>query len=180
MDHDLPMERVIDLDEAAAEIADRAPGWRARGLTVGRVTWRDETAPWPQLLETDRSLVNDPDSIGVLISGPAEAEMSVVLFRGGWADVDFFAGMDDAGTLPASGIASAREFGVQLDDWVARVFGQSFYSGEPVTGSSSAPVVRVLVEVQRSTAERAQLLLRVGARKAQPLSPRARCRPRVS
>ncbi|MFD0274127.1 hypothetical protein ACFVHB_09475 [Kitasatospora sp. NPDC127111] len=131
MDHDLPMERVIDLDEAAAEVADRAPGWRASDLTVGRVTWRDEAAPWPQRLETDRSVVNDPDSVGVLISGPAEAELSVVLFRGGWADVDFVARMDDAGALPASDIASAREFGVQLDGWVARVFGQSSGSDEP-------------------------------------------------
>ncbi|MFJ9447873.1 hypothetical protein ACIRRH_39495 [Kitasatospora sp. NPDC101235] len=75
--------------------------------------------------------MNDPDSVGVLVSGPEEAELSVVLFRGGWADVDYFDGMDDAGALPASGIASAREFGVQLDGWVARVFGQPSYSGEP-------------------------------------------------
>ncbi|MEV8100458.1 hypothetical protein [Kitasatospora sp. NPDC085879] len=125
MNHDLSMERVIDLDEAAAEVADRAPGWRAAGLTVGQVTWRDHSVPWTQRFETDRSLVNDPDSVGVLISGPAEAELSVVLFRGAWADVDFVASMDDAGALPASDIASAREFGVQLDGWVARVFGQS-------------------------------------------------------
>ncbi|MFJ9448229.1 hypothetical protein ACIRRH_41405 [Kitasatospora sp. NPDC101235] len=63
-------------------------------------------------------------------SGPAEAELSVVLFRGGWADVDYFDGMDGAGALPASGIASAREFGVRLDGWVARVFGPRSCSGE--------------------------------------------------
>ncbi|RMB84758.1 hypothetical protein CTZ28_16480 [Streptomyces shenzhenensis] len=34
--------------------------------------------------------------------GPAEAVLSVVLFRGGWADVDFVAGLDDAGSLPAA------------------------------------------------------------------------------
>ncbi|MEU4298596.1 hypothetical protein AB0F92_29055 [Kitasatospora aureofaciens] len=124
------MERVIDLDEAAAEVTDRAPGWRAAGLTVGRVTWRDETAPWPQRLEVNRSLVNDPDAVGVLVSGPAEAELSVALFRGGWADVDYVVGMDDASALPASGIASAREFGIQLDSWVAHVFGQLSCSSE--------------------------------------------------
>ncbi|MFD4400023.1 hypothetical protein [Kitasatospora sp. NPDC058478] len=75
--------------------------------------------------------MNDPDSVGVLISGPAEGELSAVLFRGGWADVDFVAGMDDAGALPASDIASAREFGVRLDRWVVRVFGRSSHSGEP-------------------------------------------------
>jgi hypothetical protein len=117
------MDRVIDLDQAAAAMAERAARWLAAGLTVGQVTWRDESAPWPQPLETDRTLVGDPDSVGVLISGPANVELSVVLFRGGWADVDYFDGRDDAGPLPASGIHSAEEFGTQLDQWVLRVFG---------------------------------------------------------
>lgn len=117
------MERVIDLDQAAAAIAGRAGRWLAAGLKVGQLTWRDEAAPWPQELETDRALVRDPDSIGLLISGPADAELSVVLFRGGWADVDFVAGLDDAGTLPASGIDSTAAFGTRLDQWVPRVFG---------------------------------------------------------
>ncbi len=34
------------------------------------ITWRDEAAPWPQPLETDRALVTDPDSIGVRILAP--------------------------------------------------------------------------------------------------------------
>ncbi|MFF2847504.1 hypothetical protein ACFVT5_14395 [Streptomyces sp. NPDC058001] len=113
---DLIMERVVDLDQAAAVIAERAARWLEAGLTVGEVTWRDEAAPWSQQLETDRELVRDPDSVGVLISGPADAELSLVLFRGGWADVDFVAGLDDAGTLLA--------FGTQLDQWVPRVVGK--------------------------------------------------------
>ncbi|OEJ23034.1 hypothetical protein AR457_38210 [Streptomyces agglomeratus] len=117
------MERVIDLDQAAAIIAERVARWLAAGLKVGQVTWRDETAPWPQQLETDRTLVRDPDSVGVLISGPADAELSVVLFRGGWADVDYFDEFDDAGPLPAFSISSAAAFGAQLDQWVPRVFG---------------------------------------------------------
>lgn len=121
--HDPLMERVVDLDQAAAAIAERAARWLAAGLKAGRLTWRDEAAPWPQQLETDRALVRDPDSIGVLISGPAGAELSVVLFRGGWADVDFVASLEDAGTLPASDIDSAAAFGTQLDQWVALVFG---------------------------------------------------------
>jgi hypothetical protein len=120
--HDPLVERVIDLDQAVAKIVERAPRWRAAGLRVGQVTWRDEAAPWPQQLETDRALVRDPDSIGVLISGPADAELSVVLFRAGWADVDFVASLNDAGTLPASGIDSAAAFGAQLDQWVPRTF----------------------------------------------------------
>ncbi|MEV7867239.1 hypothetical protein AB0P17_14320 [Streptomyces sp. NPDC088124] len=118
------MERVVDLDQAAAVIDERAAGWLRAGLEVGRMTWRDEAAPWPQRFETDRAIVRDPDSVGVLITGPADTELSVVLFRGGWADVDFLAGLDDAGTLPAFGIESAAAFGNRLDQWVPRVFGE--------------------------------------------------------
>ncbi|MFG2908376.1 hypothetical protein ACGF13_25335 [Kitasatospora sp. NPDC048286] len=48
----------------------------------------------------------------------------MVLFRGGWADVDYLARVDDAGALPASGIDSAAVFGARLDEWVIRVFGE--------------------------------------------------------
>ncbi|WP_405786782.1 hypothetical protein OG753_01600 [Streptomyces sp. NBC_00029] len=117
------MERVIDLDQAAAVIAERAVRWLAAGLKVGQVTWLDETAPWPQQLETARTLVHDPHSVGVLISGPGDAGLSVVLFRGGWADVDYFDGLDDGGPIPAFDITSATAFGTQLDQWVPRAFG---------------------------------------------------------
>ncbi|MFD3555940.1 hypothetical protein ACFWWA_28165 [Streptomyces goshikiensis] len=117
------MERVIDLDQATAVIAERAARWLAAGLRVGQVTWRDKTAPWPQQLETDRALVRDPDSVGVLISGLADAELSLVLFRGGWADVDYFDSLDGGGTIPAFGINSAAAFATQLDQWVQRTFG---------------------------------------------------------
>ncbi|MFE6849056.1 hypothetical protein [Streptomyces sp. NPDC057686] len=117
------MDRIVDLDEVAAVLAGQAVGWRSAGLEVGRVTWRDAEASWPQPLETDRARVRAPDSVGVAISGPGEAELSVVLFRGGWADVDFMASPDDAGCLPASDITSASDFEARMDRWVARVFG---------------------------------------------------------
>ncbi|MBD0420308.1 hypothetical protein H0H10_14340 [Streptomyces sp. TRM S81-3] len=117
------MGRVVDLDEVAAVLAVRTVGWRSAGLEVGQATWTDAEASWPQPLETDRARVHDPDSVGVVISGPGEAELSVVLFRGGWADVDFIAGLDDAGSLPASDIASASDFETRMNQWVARVFG---------------------------------------------------------
>ncbi|MEU3777697.1 hypothetical protein AB0F11_31775 [Streptomyces sp. NPDC032472] len=97
------------------------------------MTWRDAAAPWPRPLETDRSRVHDPDSVGVLVSGPAEAELSVVLFRGGWADVDFFDGFADAGCLPASDITSAAEFRTRLDQWVTHVFGPRAVSAPRTT-----------------------------------------------
>lgn len=117
------MDRIVDLDEAAVALAGRAAGWRSAGLDVGPLTWRDIEAPWPEPLETDRARVRDPDSVGVVVSGPGDAELWVVLFRGGWADVDFIASLDDAGSLPASGITSASDFANRMDQWVARVFG---------------------------------------------------------
>lgn len=127
----------MDLDEAAAEVAARRPGWEAAGagLAVGRVTWREGAAPGPHGLETDRSRVADPDALGVLLSGPADTLLSVVLFRGGWADVDYAAGPDDAGVLPGAGIGSAAAFGARLDAWVTRVFGAHL----PSTARSRSP-----------------------------------------
>ncbi|MGK5638644.1 hypothetical protein ACSNOK_10090 [Streptomyces sp. URMC 126] len=117
------MDRIVDLDEAAAVLGRQAVGWRSAGLEVGQVTWRDIQASWPQPLETDRARVHDPDSVGVVLSGPGETELSVVLFRGGWADVDYIAGLDDAGSLPASNIASVADFEARMNQWVGRVFG---------------------------------------------------------
>ncbi|MFJ4918747.1 hypothetical protein [Streptomyces sp. NPDC088725] len=117
------MDRAVDLDDVAVVLAERIARWTSAGLEVGTATWRDATASWPQPLETDRDRVPDPDSIGVVISGPAEAVLSVVLFRGGWADVDFVADLEDAGCLPASDITSASDFGNRMDQWVTRVFG---------------------------------------------------------
>ncbi|MFE7562038.1 hypothetical protein [Kitasatospora sp. NPDC057500] len=65
----------------------------------------------------------EPDAVGVLLSGPADALLSVVLFRGGWADADFTTGAGGAGALPGAGIGSAAAFGRRLDAWVALVFG---------------------------------------------------------
>jgi hypothetical protein len=117
------MDKVGDLDEVAVALARQAVSWRSAHLEVGQMTWRDGEASWPQTLETDRARVRDPDSVGVVISGPGEAALSVVLFRGGWADVDFVAGLDDAGSLPASGIVSVSDFESRMNQWVARVFG---------------------------------------------------------
>lgn len=117
------MDRVVDLDEAAVVLVKRVARWRSAGLVVGEMTWRDWEAEWPQAFETERARVHDPDSLGLVISGSSEAELSAVLFRGGWADVDFFAGLDDAGSLPASDIESAADFAARMDQWIVRVFG---------------------------------------------------------
>ncbi|MFE6050265.1 hypothetical protein ACFQ6N_05900 [Kitasatospora sp. NPDC056446] len=126
------MDHVIDLDEAAARLAALAPAWRAARLTVGPLTWRDGRARWSQPLETDRARVADPDSVGLRLSDPPSGgELHVVLFRGGWADVDYLAagwqsdpdGRERAGVVPAHGIASAADFEARLAGWVRDVFG---------------------------------------------------------
>ncbi|MFE7633929.1 hypothetical protein ACFU7Z_07895 [Kitasatospora sp. NPDC057518] len=129
------MERVVDLDDAAARIAARAPGWRAARLTVGPLTWRDRLAPWPQPLETDRARVVDPDSVGLRLADPLTGgELEVVLFRGGWADVSYLAagweeklvtaGEHEAGgAIPAQDITSAADFEARLIGWTGDVFG---------------------------------------------------------
>lgn len=117
------MDRVIDLDEAAAVIAARRPIWQAAGLTCGLPTWRDASSPWPHSIETDKSRAGDPDSLGIHIHDPHEVELLVVLYRGGWADVDYIASLSDAGTLPAPVARSAEAFGSLLDACVNRVFG---------------------------------------------------------
>jgi hypothetical protein len=38
------MDRIIDLDAAAAEIEQRRPGWLATELHPGPTTWRESTA----------------------------------------------------------------------------------------------------------------------------------------
>ncbi|KAB7847675.1 hypothetical protein [Streptomyces mobaraensis] len=118
------MDRTIDLDQAAATIAERLPRWQALGLVAQPLTWRDEAAAWPRPLLTERSSVHDPDSVGLVLTGPNDTELHVVLFRGGWADIDFCADFDwgDYGSLPTPCLTSAAEFPDHLDRWVRRVW----------------------------------------------------------
>lgn len=119
------VKRLIDLDQAAAQISARRQQWTAAGLMVGPLTWRDGEAAWPQRLETSRSEVRDPDSVGVHVTGPADAELLVVLFRGCWADVDFVAALDTNEELvsEAPEVLSPQVFGQLLDGYVLRAFG---------------------------------------------------------
>ncbi|MEW1721000.1 hypothetical protein [Streptomyces sp. NPDC093109] len=84
--------------------------------------------------------MQDPDSVGVRLLGPVgtDAELLVVLFRGGWADVDYLIDLDldDAGPLPAFGIRSVGDFADRIDGWVLRVFRVSL---APVPGSAGLP-----------------------------------------
>jgi hypothetical protein len=117
------MDRVIDLDEAAEAIADRSQVWQHAGLTVSSLTWRDAASPWPQRIVTDRSAATDPDSVGVQVKGPADAELHIVLYRSGWADIDYTAADGDLDTLHGPEIGSTQGFGLLLDYCVTRTFG---------------------------------------------------------
>jgi hypothetical protein len=77
---------VIDLDVAVREIERRADGF-----TVEPVTWRDQRGGWPPSLNTDRGAVAGPDSIGIKVR-LGDQEGSVVLFEGGWCDVEYWPG----------------------------------------------------------------------------------------
>lgn len=52
------------------------------------------------------------------------SELMVVLYRGGWADLDYCSDIANFGSLPTSEPASASAFGGVLDSSVARVFGK--------------------------------------------------------
>ena len=91
IEHNGPVEIRIDLDATAMEIIRRTDGWRARGIEVKPITWREQAEGWPQKLKTDRSEVISADSIGVALrKGDLEGE--IVLFNGGWADLAFWDG----------------------------------------------------------------------------------------
>ncbi|MEV8391797.1 MULTISPECIES: hypothetical protein [unclassified Streptomyces] len=118
------MDRIIDLDPAAAEITARLPFWTASGLIPGPITWRDEAVPWPQRLETDRTIVVDPDSIGIRILGTDDwAELHLVLYRGGWADLHALTADEFITECPR--VTTREEFGHLLDSKVTRFLGTS-------------------------------------------------------
>jgi hypothetical protein len=82
------MDRLVDLDAVAAVLVQRRPQWVAGGLTVSELTWRDASAAWPQPIVTDRAAVADPESLGLVMRGTGGDEAELVLWRGGWADLD--------------------------------------------------------------------------------------------
>jgi len=91
------MDVRIDLDAAAAQIAQRRDAWEEQGISVGDPTWREIAEGWPPVLKTARSEVREADSVGVALSKDMH-EGSVVLFQGGWADLLYWSG-DPAGAL---------------------------------------------------------------------------------
>ena len=80
--------RPLDLDQVVRELTGLVPGWAERGITAGQLTWRDAQAAWPQPIVTDRNTVADPESAGMTLTAANGNEALLVIWRGGWADVD--------------------------------------------------------------------------------------------
>jgi hypothetical protein len=82
----------LDLDQVAGTLAGLRAGWISQGLTAGPITWRDARASWPKPLITDRSAVIEPESVGITLTASVGHEGRLVIWRGGWADVELLAG----------------------------------------------------------------------------------------
>lgn len=66
--------------------------WK-REVSVGPLTWRDEATPWPQPITPDRSSIQVPESLGFrLRKHGLDDEFEMVVWTGGWADVDYLLG----------------------------------------------------------------------------------------
>lgn len=88
------MDRIVDLDAVKEELDCRRSSWRGAGLVVGDVTWRDDSVGAAVPLVTDRRAAPDPQSLGVTLTGAGDRYARVVVWRGGWADVDGFDGTE--------------------------------------------------------------------------------------
>jgi hypothetical protein len=71
-------------------------------------------------LQTDRASIADPDSVGVQIRGPADSDLTVVVFRGGWADVDYLTPDRRIGAENPD-VPSADAAAAVLDDVIGRI-----------------------------------------------------------
>ena len=102
------MQSHLDLDEAAALITGETAAWQRTGLLADGLTWRDVGEPWPYPLKTKRADVIDGDSVGVAVH-KGDRMGRLVLFRGGWADLEYWSGRpQDEPLLEAPG----------WDDWL--------------------------------------------------------------
>jgi hypothetical protein len=111
----------LDLDRAAVLIAERVPGWSAWGLTVHPPTWMDNEAEWPQPLLLDRSEIQRPRSVGLLVEGRGDLVFAqFVLYAGGWADADHSPDGEDI-VCEYVELDDVEEFGPVLDRVVVRL-----------------------------------------------------------
>jgi hypothetical protein len=114
------VERVVDLDAVLTELLKRREAWQEAGIVAGPVTWRDASAEWPQPIVSDRALVKDPESLGLILrAGDDDAEL--VLWRGGWADLG--ATIGGAVFLDVPQFSDLRSCLAIIDDLVSKLRG---------------------------------------------------------
>jgi len=87
-------EPSIDLDRVAGELASLHAAWSKQGFTAGPLTSRDAQAACPSRSSPDRSQVAEPESVGITMTTAWENEALIVIWRGGWADVEARAGTE--------------------------------------------------------------------------------------
>jgi hypothetical protein len=87
-----PLNPPLDLDQVAAVLAGLRPAWRDQGLVARPLLWRDARRSWPQILHSDRGEVAEPESVGLTLTAADGREARLVIWRGGWADIDLLAG----------------------------------------------------------------------------------------
>ncbi|MBB5909181.1 hypothetical protein [Actinoalloteichus hymeniacidonis] len=103
----------LDLDQAALLVDQRRRRWSAAGITVARITWMDAHDGWPRPLYENRRLVRRPMSLGLELDGTGGSAW-IVLYAGGWADVDLMVGDADP-VAEYVEPATVAEFGPLLD-----------------------------------------------------------------
>ncbi|GAA3010522.1 hypothetical protein [Actinokineospora diospyrosa] len=81
------MEHLVDLDVLADRLRPVIEQWR-HAATVGPLTWRDETASWPQPITPDRADIQAPESLGLTLHRHDDL-FEMVVWTGGWADVGY-------------------------------------------------------------------------------------------
>jgi hypothetical protein len=108
------MDTALDLDAAASQIDARRARWSDRGLEMGQLTWRDRSRGWPWQL-VSREEAAQPDSVGFRVTkDPAQG--AVVLFDGGWADIEWWTGTADSEPeVSAPDVDSVEAFAALLD-----------------------------------------------------------------
>jgi len=80
------MDHLVDLDALAKRLDGGVGEWK-RWSSVEPFTWRDERAPWPQPIVTDRGSVEIPESLGIRLRREPDDEAEIVVWTGGWADI---------------------------------------------------------------------------------------------
>ncbi|HYV77611.1 MAG TPA: hypothetical protein VE979_05750 [Streptosporangiaceae bacterium] len=89
--HSGGVESRVDLDQVAGLISRYAIEWEKAGCVAGPVTWKDVRGPGLYPFREDRRKAAEADSVGVAVR-KGEQEGRLVVFRGGWADLEYWSG----------------------------------------------------------------------------------------